>query len=61
MEPTGQQTAQEHPKMSIKVNRNLNYRHFLQGIANIGEWLRSPPDRFHICFCGLYAAQILNH
>ena len=39
MEPTGQQTAQEHPKMSIKVNRNLHYRHFLESIADIGEWL----------------------
>ena len=62
MEPTGQQTAQLHPKMSIKVNRNLHYRHFLQGIANIiiGEWLRSPSDSFNICFCVLHAAQILK-
>ena len=64
MEPTGQQTTQPHPKMSIKVNRNLHYRHFLQGIATcniiIGEWLRSPSDSFNICFCVLRAAQILK-
>ena len=64
MEPTGQQTAQPHPKMSIKVNRNLHYSHFLQDIATcniiIGEWLRSPSDCFNTCFCVLCAAQILK-